>query len=195
MHSRTMMGAIAALALALPVAGQTADFGYSFLDLALVPHAEVEVGDVDVDGDGFQLRGSLEVSSNFFVLAELQDFEFDNRVDVTRWLVGGGGHWPINDTLDFIARVGVVHQEVEFGRFEDDDTGVFVGGRVRANIAPRFQLEGGVEYVGAETFDSNDDVYLVGEGRYHFNQQFSVGGLLTFGGDTQLLGVYGRFDF
>lgn len=194
MHSRTM-GALAALALALPAAGQAADFGYSFVDLALVPHAEVEVGNGDVDGDGFQLRGSLDVSANFFVLVELQDFSFDNGIDTTRWMVGGGGHWPINNTLDVIARVGIVRSEAEFGRIERDDTGVFLGGRLRANIAPRFQLEGGVEYVGAETLDSDDDMYLVGEGRYHFTEQFSAGALLTFGGDTRQLGVYGRFDF
>src|SRR5437868_3906242 len=99
MHSRTL-GALAALALALPVAGQAADFDYSFVDLALVSHAEIDVGDDNVDGDGFQLRGSLEVNQNFFALVELQDFGYDHDVDTTRWLIGGGGHWPINNTMD-----------------------------------------------------------------------------------------------
>lgn len=194
MHSRTF-GALAALALALPVAGQAADSGYTFVDLALVPHARVEAGDNDVDGDGFQVRGSLAVSPNFFVLAELQDFGFDDRVDTTRWIVGGGGHWPINNTLDIIARAGIVRLDVEVGRFDDDDTGVFLGGRLHANVAPRVEVEGGVEYVGAEVFGLGDDVYLVGEGRYHFNEQFSAGALLNFGGDIRQLGVYGRFNF
>lgn len=194
MHSRTTW-ALVALALALPVASQAEDFGYSFVDLALVPHAEVEVGNGDVDGDGFQLRGSLAVTRNFFALVELQDLSFDRGVDTTRWMVGAGGHWPINNTLDFIARAGVVRLEAEAGRFDDDDNGVFLGGRVRATVAPRVEVEGGVEYMSAEVFDAGDDVYLVGEGRYHFTPQFSAGALLNVGGDIQQLGVYGRFNF
>lgn len=194
MHSRTI-GALVALALALPVTAQAEDFGYSFVDLALVPGAEVEVGNGDIDGDGFQLRGSLVVNQTFFALVELQDLEFDGGIDTTRWMVGAGGHWPINNTLDIIGRAGVVRLDADAGNFDDDDTGVFLGGRVRANVAPRVEVEGGVEYVSAEVFDAGDDVYLVGEGRYHFTPQFSAGALLNVGGDTQQVGVYGRFNF
>ncbi|HWK49043.1 MAG TPA: hypothetical protein VNR40_04120 [Steroidobacter sp.] len=194
MLSRTF-GALAAAALALPVATQAADFDYSFVDLALLPHVQVEAGNDDIDGDGFQLRGSLAVSSNFFVLAQLQDFDLDHGVDVTRWMVGGGGHWPLNNTVDLVASVGVVRLNVDVGRFDDHDTGVFLGGRVRAQVAPRFELEGGVEYISAEVGDAGDDVYLVGEGRYHFNDQFSVGALLNFSSDVETLGVYGRYSF
>lgn len=194
MLSRTF-GALAAAALALPVAGQAADFDYSFVDLALLPHAQVEAGNNDIDGDGFQLRGSLAVSSNFFVLAQLQDFDLDHGVDMTRWVVGGGGHWPLNNNIDIIATVGVAQLNVDVGRFDEDDTGVFLGGRVRAQIAPRFELEGGVEYISAEVGDSGNDVYLVGEGRYHFNDQFSLGALVNFSSDVETLGVYGRYSF
>lgn len=194
MLSRTF-GALAAAALALPVATQAADFDYSFVDLALLPHVQVEAGNTDVDGDGFQLRGSLAVSSNFFVLAQLQDFDLDHGLDVTRWMVGGGGHWPLNNNIDLVGSVGVVRLNVDVGRFDDHDTGVFLGSRVRAKVAPRVELEGGVEYVSAEVGDAGNDVYLVGEGRYHFNDQFSVGALLNFSSDVETLGVYGRFSF
>lgn len=194
MLSRTF-GALAAAALALPVAGQAADFDYSFVDLALLPHVQVEAGNDDVDGDGFQLRGSLAVSSNFFVLAQLQDFDLDHGVDVTRWMVGGGGHWPLNDNIDLVASVGVIRMNVEVGRFDDHDTGVFLGGRVRAKVGSGFELEGGVEYNGAEIGDLGNDVYLVGEGRYHFNDRFSLGALLSFSSDIETLGIYGRYSF
>jgi len=194
MLSRTF-GALAAAALALPVATQAADFDYSFVDLALLPHAQVEAGNDDIDGDGFQLRGSLAVSSNFFVLAQLQDFDLDRGVDVTRWMVGGGGHWPLNNSIDLVATVGVAQLNVDVGRFDEDDTGVFLGGRVRAQVAPRFELEGGVEYISAEVGDSGNDVYLVGEGRYNFNDQLSLGALVNFSSDVETLGVYGRYSF
>ncbi len=194
MHSRTV-GALAALALALPMASQAADFGYSLVDLTLLPHAEIEVGNGDVDGDGFQLRGSLEVSQTFFALVELQSLDLDAGVDATRWLIGAGGHWPLNNTMDIVARGGIVRLEIDAGRFDDDDTGLFVGGRIRATVAPKIEVEGGIEYSSAEVFESGNDFYLVAEGRYHFNQQFSAGALVNFSGDTQQLGVYGRFNF
>lgn len=194
MLSRTL-GVLAAAALALPVASQAAEFDYTSVDLALLPHVQVEAGNDDIDGDGFQLRGSLAVSSNFFVVAQLQDFDLDDNVDITRWMVGGGGHWPLTKNMDFVATVGVVQLNVDAGRFDEDDTGVFLGGRVRAQVAPNFELEGGVEYISAEVGDSGNDVYLVGEGRYHFNSQFSVGALLNFSSDTEMLGVYGRYSF
>lgn len=194
MLSRTL-GVLAAAALALPVASQAAEFDYTSVDLALLPHVQVEAGDDDIDGDGFQLRGSLAVSSNFFVLAQLQDFDLDRNVDVTRWMVGGGGHWPLTNNMDFVATVGVAQVNVDVGPFDEDDTGVFVGGRVRASVSPKLELEGGVEYISAEVGDTGNDVYLVGEGRYHFNSQFSVGALLNFSSDTEMLGVYGRYSF
>lgn len=194
MRLRTL-GAVAALALALPVAGQTADFNYSFIDAALLPHAQVEAGNRDIDGDGFQIRGSLTVSSNFFVLAQLQAFDLDHGIDATRLMVGGGGHWPLNNDVDFVASIGVSQLDVDFGRYDEDDTGVFLGARIRANVAPRVQIEGGVEYSSAEVGDSGNDVYLVAEGRYHFNDRFSVGAIANYGSDSEMLGVTGRLSF
>src|SRR5690606_8136811 len=63
MKSR-VLNALVALAAMLPVSGQAAEFGYSFIDFAVIPEADVD-GRVDVDGDGFQLRGSLAVTNTF----------------------------------------------------------------------------------------------------------------------------------
>jgi hypothetical protein len=195
MQSR-VLNALAALALMLPIAGHAANFGYSFVDLAIVPEVEIESGDFDVDGDGFQLRGSLAVAQNFFALVEIEDIEFDNDVDFTRWIVGAGAHWPINQTLDFVARGGIVRYDIDFGRFGDeDDIGFFLGGRVRAQVIQNVEVEGGVDLTTAEVAGFEDEIILVGEGRYHFNSQFSVGGLLNLGDDSSQIGIYGRFNF
>lgn len=189
------LGTAVALALALPVAGQAADFNYSFIDAALAPHAEVDAQNRDIDGKGFQVRGSLAVSPTFFVIAQLQGLDLDYGIDATRLMVGGGGHWPIAANVDLIGTVGVSQLNVDYGRDDDDDTGVFLGAKVRASVAPRVQIEGGIEYSSAEVGNSGNDVYLVGEGRYHFNDRFAVGGLINYGSDTELLGVTARLSF
>lgn len=194
MKSR-FLNALAAVAMLLPVGGQAANFGYSFIDFAIIPEAEIDSGRFDLDGDGFQLRGSLAVSSNFFVLVEAQVLDFDRDVDFTRLTVGAGGHWPINQNLDFIARGGLVRYEVDAGPADDDDIGFFLGARVRAAVGRGFELEGGIDLSTAEVGGFEDEVTLVGEGRYHFNNQFSVGGLLNIGDDLKQIGIYGRYNF
>ncbi len=190
-----VLSALTALAMALPMSGQAANFGYSFVDFAIVPEAEADALGGDNDGDGFQLRGSLAVHQNFFALVEISDYEFDNGVDFTRWTIGAGGHWPINQNLDFIARAGVMRYDVDYRFGDDDDIGFFAGARVRAQIVQNVELEGGIELTTAEVAGFDDEITLVGEGRYHFNSQWSAGGFINISDDFSQLGVYGRFNF
>lgn len=185
----------AAAAMTLPLAVSAADFSYQYVDLAHVPGAEIDIGNRDVDGDGFQLRGSLPVYENFFVLVEYLTLDFERDIDSSRWMIGAGGHWPINNTLDVIARAGLVNYEVEAGSFDDDDNGFFIGGRLRAKITPQIELEGGFDHVNVDVGDLGDETYLIAEGRYIFTSQLAAGVLLNVGGDTTLLGVQGRYSF
>ena len=194
MKSR-FLNALAAAAMLLPIGGQAANFGYSFIDFAIIPEAETDSGPFDVDGDGFQLRGSLSVTNTFFAFVEAEALEFDRDVDFTRLAVGGGGHWPINQNLDLVARGGVVRYDVDAGPSDDDDIGFLLGARLRALVAKGFELEGGIDLSTAEVGGFEDELILVGEGRYHFNNQFSVGGLLSFGDDLKQIGIYGRYNF
>ena len=114
MKSR-VLNALAAAALLLPFSGQAANFGYSFVDFSIVPEAEADGLGGDDDGDGFQLRGSLVVHQNYFAFVEIGDYEIDNGVDFTRWLIGAGGHWPINQNMDFVARGGIARYDVDYG--------------------------------------------------------------------------------
>lgn len=186
---------ICATVLALPLMASAEDFSYRYVDVAHFPEAEIDTDDFDVDGDGIQLRGSLPVYQNIFALAEFQDLDLDNGVDATRLMVGAGGHWSLGNNLDLIARGGVVKYEVDFGRFDDDDTGLFAGVRLRALVAPKIEVEGGVEHLAVDVAGSSSDTYLIGEGRYNFTPQWSAGLLITLGGDTSVFGAQGRFNF
>jgi len=194
MRSRNL-GVFAAAALVLPSLGWAESFNYRYVDAALLFDAEVEIGDTDVDGDGIQLRASLPVNETFFAIAEFQTLDFDSDVDTTRLAVGGGGHWAINSMLDVVGRLGLVREEVEVGRFDDDDTGLFAGVRGRFRPGPGFEVEAGVELVDLDAGNLNNDVFIVGEGRYNFNSQFAAGATLSVGDDTTQLGLYGRYYF
>lgn len=186
---------ICAAALALPMVASADSLSYRYVDVAHFPEAEIDADGFDVDGDGMQLRGSLPVYQNIFALAEFQDLDLDNGVDATRFMVGVGGHWSLGNNLDLIARGGVVKYEVDFGRSDDDDTGLFAGVRLRTFVAPKIEVEGGVEHIAVDVAGIDGDTYLIGEGRYNFTSQWSAGLLITLGGDTSVFGAQGRFNF
>jgi hypothetical protein len=192
MNAKTL---ICAAALALPLAASAEQLSYRYVDVAHFPEAEIDAGNFDTDGDGLQLRGSLPVYQNIFVLSEFQSLDLDNDVDTTRFLLGVGAHWPLGNNFDVIARGGVVSYEVESGFGDDDDTGLFAGVRLRAFVAPKVEVEGGVEHISVDVAGSSSDTYLIGEGRYNFTSQFSAGVLITVGGDTSVFGAQGRFNF
>jgi len=192
MNAKTL---ICAAALALPLAASADELSYRYVDVAHFPEAEIDAGNFDVDGDGLQLRGSLPVYQNIFVLAEFQSLDLDNNVDTSRFMVGVGAHWPLGNNFDVIARGGLVSYEVDTPFGDDDDTGLFAGVRLRAFVAPKIEVEGGVEHVKVDVAGNDSDTYLIGEGRYNFTSQFSAGLLITVGGDTSVFGAQGRFNF
>ncbi|MBM0107775.1 hypothetical protein JM946_23825 [Steroidobacter sp. S1-65] len=186
---------ICAAALALPLTSMADTLSYRYVDVAHFPEAEIDANGFDEDGDGLQLRGSLPVYQNIFALAEFQDLSLDNGIDATRFMVGAGGHWALGGNLDLIARGGVVQYEVDIGRFDDDDTGLFAGVRLRTIVAPKVEIEGGVEHLAVDVAGIDGDTYLIGEGRYNFTPQFSVGALITLGGDVSVFGAQARLNF
>jgi hypothetical protein len=186
----------AAAIFALPLAASAAEsFSYRYVDVARYMEAEIDSDDVDVDGDGVQLRGSLPVYQNFFALAEYEALDLDGGIDTTRFLIGGGGHWPLGTNLDLIARGGLVSYEVDAGRFDDDDTGLFIGARIRTIVAPKVEVEAGVEHFEFDVAGIDGDTYIIGEGRYNFTSQWSAGAIITIGGDQSVIGAQGRFNF
>jgi hypothetical protein len=187
----------AAALFALPLAASAAEnFSYRYVDVARFVDAEIDSDRADVDGDGIQLRGSLPVYQNFFAVAEYQSLDLDGGVDATRLLIGGGGHWPLGPNLDLVARGGLVNYDVDYGRFgSDDDTGLFVGARIRTEVAPKIEVEAGVEHFEFEVDGLDGDTYIIGEARYNFTSQWSAGAIITLGGDESVIGAQGRFNF
>lgn len=187
---------IGAAIFALPLAAPAAEnFSYRYVDVARYMEAEIDSDDVDVDGDGIQLRGSMPIYQNFFALAEFESLDLDNDIDTTRILIGAGGHWPLGPNLDLVARGGFVRYEIDAGRFDDDDTGLFAGARIRAIVAPKVEVEAGVEHFEFDVAGVDGDTYIIGEGRYNFTSQWSAGAIITLGGDQSVIGAQGRFNF
>lgn len=182
------LGLIAAAALALPVASH-AEFNYSFVELKYM-ESEIEIGRFDLDGEGFALRGSLEVHPSFFVFAEFADMEYDFGVDGETWTIGGGGHWPLNTNWDLVGKLSLQSQEVG----NDDEDALVVAGGVRGAVTPQLEVDALLEYADYD-IEPLDGLFLTGEGRYNFTPQLAAGLFLRLGDDFTGFGISGRFSF
>ena len=191
---RRILSGLAALAAALPLASHADVMDYSYAELGYIDaELDTDVGDVDVDGDGFALRGSLEVNPNFFVFAGYQDLDFDFNVDASLLEVGAGGHWPLTDKIDIVGKLGIAKAEIDVGPFDADDDGFLLGARVRGVVAPKFELEGGFDYRDLD--DAGDDTTIVFEGRYFFIENIAGGLSVSIGDDNTFLGLNVRLTF
>ncbi|HEX7012373.1 MAG TPA: outer membrane beta-barrel protein [Steroidobacteraceae bacterium] len=188
---RRILGGLTALAAALPLASYAETMDYSYAEIGYVD-TEFEGRGFDVDGDGFALRGSVAVNQTFFVFAGYEDIGLDEGVDLTTLNVGGGAHWPLNDRLDIVGRLGIVQAEIEAGPFEEDEDGFLLGARLRGAVSPKFELEGGVDYMD---IDTGEDTFVVLEGRYFFVDQFAGGLGLQIGDDVTSIGLNLRVTF
>ncbi|HEY7643052.1 MAG TPA: outer membrane beta-barrel protein [Steroidobacteraceae bacterium] len=189
---RRILGALAVLAAALPLASHADVMNYSYAELGYID-TKLDGDGFDVDGDGLALRGSLAVNPNFFVFAGYQDLDFDLDVDVSLLEVGGGGHWPLSDKVDIVGKVGIFKAELDAGPFDADDDGLLLGARVRGLVAPKFELEGGFDYRDLD--DAGDKTTIVLEGRYFFIDNLAGGLSVSIGDDVTSLGLNLRLTF
>lgn len=189
---RRILSGLAVCMAALPLAAPAETMDYSYAELGYVD-TDLDGNNFDLEGDGFALRGSLEINPTFFVFAGLQDLSFDFGVDTSLLEVGGGGHWPLNERIDIVGRVGIFKAEAESRQSETDEDGLMFGARLRGTVLPNFELEGGFDYRDLD--DAGDDTTIVAEARYFFMRQLAGGVALGFGDDATSVGLNVRVTF
>jgi hypothetical protein len=62
-------------------------------------------------------------------------------------------------------------------------------------VAPKIEVEAGVEHYEFDVAGVDGDTYIIGEARYNFTPQWSAGAIITLGGDQSVIGAQGRFNF
>lgn len=198
-----------ALALGLFAAGPVAaEISYTYVELDYVD-IDVDISESVVDTDvdarlstdndgGFRLGGSWQFYDNWHVFGEFSNGENDISIDgtvlgvpaslsgefdITRWRLGVGYGFPVNEDLSVYGRFS--YDYIEFDEFDisgldddgdldTDDNGLGVEGGVRWMAAAPFEVQGYVRYtsvgeVDVESEDEFDDDFLFGVGaRYYF---------------------------
>jgi hypothetical protein len=167
-------------------------FNYTYVELT---YAETEfdvAGGGDLDGDGFTLSGSIELTEDWHAFAAYGNADLDFGIDLDSWMIGAGYRYPLRDDTDIYGRLLFVNLEADIpGPGDPDDDGLGLQARLRHRVNDDFEVEGGIQYLNIDDSDTS----LQAEGRYYFQENFSVGVGLTFGGDSDGIGVSARLSF
>lgn len=162
-----------------------AQFNYSYVELGY-DETDFDIGPFDVDADGLTLAGSFELNEEWHVYASYGSLDFDGGGDVDTWTLGGGYVFPLKEGMDIYGRV----LYIDLGGDADDD-GLGLQARIRASITDEFEVEGGIQHIDV----SDSDTSLQASARYNFTEEFSAALGITFGGDTDSIGISARYAF
>ena len=182
------LGLISLLALAAPAMAD--DLSYNFLEFG---YAQIDVDDLNVDGDGFAIGGSFEVGDQMFVSAGYGAADLDFGIDLDELFVGLGFHTPVGDNVDFVGTISYVSVEASAGGFSADDDGFGASVGLRAMVSDVVELAGGINYV--DLSDSGDDTSFGGSAWYYFTDTFALGLQADFGDDISSYGIGARLFF
>lgn len=190
MRKGLVFASIAAFGMAAPALAESS-FDYSFVELGYV---NTDLDDFDVDGDGFQLRGSLAVGGNVHVFANYSDQDFDFNIDVKEYEVGAGYAWPVTSNLDVIGTLSYLKTEIDVPGLGDlDDDGIGVGLGLRGRPLDQLELTAGLKYVDFD--DIGDDTILNVGARYFFTNAFAAGVDVSHTDDITTWSIGARWSF
>lgn len=87
-----------------------ANINYSYVELGYV---ELELDDVDVEGDGYELNASFGLSQTVAVIAGYQDLDLDRDVEGSEQSLGLLYHKPYSTTGDLVLGLSVLEFELD----------------------------------------------------------------------------------
>lgn len=179
---------IAALALAGGAHAQS--FDYSYIE-GFYGHVDYDNG---LDGDGFGLAGAFAVAENFHVFGSYSAVELDFGLDASDFSIGLGYNTPISDTIDVVARLAYVREEVDIPNFGSlDDDGYAFGVGLRGMVTRQLELHGDVSYL--DLGDSGDNTSFGAGFLYHFTESLAAGLSGAWSDDVNSYVLSGRVSF
>jgi hypothetical protein len=191
LRKHVAMGAVLALGLGnQALAAEPEGFSYNNIE---VSYLKTEFDDADVDGNGFAVAGSLELGSNVFATASLNDNDYDEGISSSALSLGFGFNWGLTPNLDLVSGVSYERFKVKLsGVGSASDSGFGLNAGLRGRIGA-LELSGGLKYV--DYGDGSDGTALTAGGRYYFTPNFAAGiDVLDDDSGTQW-GIALRYDF
>jgi len=158
-------------------------------------YSQIDFDNFSEDADVVSADGSLAVSDLIYLIASYSYGTIDASgfdVDLTTVNAGAGLHFPLNQTIDFVADLSYIWAEIDADNFSSqDDDGFGLRAGLRAMLTPQFELNGGGTYVDV----SDDETALYVGAVYNFTDMFAVTGNVTVGDNATSYGIGMRLYF
>lgn len=211
----------AALLTALSFSAQASELSYSYIDAGytIVNFDDMEVFDetINPDFDGFRASGSIGFLENYYAFGSYtsgsgnvfgysdNDFQVSMSMDITRYIVGGGLHFPVSDTTDFIAELAYLQFDADADLYVTDyvDSVAESVSESTSGIRASIGLRGGVgehfEWLTKANYDDSSD--LGGEfsatlgAMYKFNKTWGLLADAEWGDGSAIYGFSVRASF
>lgn len=170
--AKALLGGLVLAATPFLATAADNDMSYRYFQIG---YLETDIDVFDETADGFGTRGSFGFAENFFVFTEFNAQEisvlgFD--VDVDQLAIGLGGHYPLNENIDLVGRIGAAEIDIDNVL---DESGYLVAAGLRGQAGDNVELEFSVVHqdLGDDQIDLSDTGFEV-MARYYFTKRWAA---------------------
>lgn len=188
---QTVAGTIAA-SLLMAGSASAAELDYNYGELRYI-ETELDAGPFDVDGDGFEIGGSMELAQSVHIFGNFQTLDFGSGIDASAFEIGGGYAMPLNNGADLVARLSYIDGEIDTPAGDADDSGFGFSAGARNMFTPQIEGRAFVNYVDLD--ESGDEVSFEIAGDWFVNAQVALGASLELGDDVTSWTLGARWYF
>ena len=138
-------------------------------------NSNVDVGAADETFNGFGIGGSLSLSSDWLLIADLKSVskDFGNAsIDLRTTSVGGGYRFSMSNTTDLYGTATLETLAADVGNDDSSDTGFGLGVGIRSMLTPTIELDAKVDYL---QIDSETVTRARAGADYFINENMSLG--------------------
>lgn len=178
--------------LALAGITSAAELDYNYGELRWVD-TELDAGPFDVDGDGFEIGGSMELAQSVHIFGNFRTLDFGSGIDASAFEIGGGYAMPLNNGADLVARLSYIDGEIDGPGGDLDDSGFGFSAGARRMFTSQIEGRAFVNYQDLD--ESGSEVGFEIAGDYFLNDQVALGGSLELGDDVTTWTLGARWYF
>ena len=169
-----------------------AELNYDYAELRWVD-TELDTRGIDVDGDGFEIGGSLGLTDQVHIFGNYQTLDFGSGVDVSAFQIGGGYAMPLGNGADLIGRLSYIEGEIDAGPANVDDSGFGFSAGFRNMFHPQIEGRAFINYADLDESGSETSFEVAGD--YFLNDEIALGASLEFGDDVTTWSLGARWFF
>lgn len=170
----------------------SAGLDYDYAEVRYID-TELDAGPFNLDGDGFEIGGSLELARSVHIFGNFRTLDFGSGVDVSAFEVGGGYAMPLENGADLVARLSYIDGKIDSQPADFDDNGFGFSAGLRNMFTPRIEGRAFVHYVDLDESGHETSLELAGD--YFLNDEISLGASLQLGDDVTTWTVGARWFF